>query len=59
VLATLAEYERVRAVPEQSLAKLGHADEAVERVVVRSDRFLITEKLRGAPEASGTIGPRR
>lgn len=49
-LLTLKEYERVRSNGRGGLAVLGHEDETVERVVVRNERFVMTEKFGRAGE---------
>ena len=45
VLLTLEEYEQVRAKGERGLARVGHEDGSIERVVARNDRFVMTEKF--------------
>src|SRR5689334_13095577 len=45
VAMTLAEYERVRAQDDRFALVPGHENPAIERVVVRSDRFLVVDKL--------------
>lgn len=50
VLLTLEEYEQVRAAGERGLARIGHEDGSIERVVARNDRFVTTEKFGPAGE---------
>jgi hypothetical protein len=58
VLLTLAEYEQVRAGPARGLEVPGHEDLAVERVLARNDRFLVTEKFGRAGEVFAESDPR-
>lgn len=44
ILVTLAEYERVRSSEMHNLTAPGHEDESVERVVARTERYVVTEK---------------
>jgi hypothetical protein len=59
VLTTLAEYEQVRAVPEQGLARIGHEDPSIEHIVARNDRFLVTKKVGAAGEVHRETDPRQ
>ena len=54
----VAEYEQVRAVPEQGLAGIGHDDPSVERIVTQNDRFLVTAKFGRAGEVHRENDPR-
>ena len=58
VLLKLAEYEQVRAVPEQGLALVGHEDLSVERVVAQNGRFLVTKKFGRAGQVHRENDPR-
>ena len=49
-LLTLKEYEAVRSDGRQGLAVLGHEDPAIERVLERNERFVMTEKFGPAGE---------
>ena len=55
---TRAQYENVRSVPTWSLAVAGHEDSAVERVVQRNERFVITEKFGEAGRVAADTDPR-
>jgi hypothetical protein len=46
---TLAEYEQVRRNPKHFVVVPGHHVVDVERVVERTDRYAVVEKLPGAP----------
>ncbi len=59
VLMTLDEYEHVRARGERGLAAVGHNDPAIEQVVARNDRFVVTEKFGRAGEVHRETDPRR
>ena len=59
VLATLEEYEAVRARGAFGLAAIGHEDPEIERVVARNDRFLTTEKVGRAGEVHRQTDPRQ
>jgi hypothetical protein len=50
VLVTIPEYEAVRSDPRRGFAVAGHEDPAIENVVERTDRFLVTEKFGRAGE---------
>lgn len=58
VLLTLSEYEQVRSGGERGIAALGHDDPTIERVIDRTDRFLITEKFGVAGEVHQEGDPR-
>jgi len=49
-LLTLKEYEEVRATGKQGLAVLGHEDPTLEKVLKRTERFVLTEKFGRAGE---------
>jgi 5-bromo-4-chloroindolyl phosphate hydrolysis protein len=46
---TLAEYERIRQDPQHFVVVPGHDVVDVERIVERTDRYAVVEKLPGAP----------
>jgi hypothetical protein len=58
LLVTLPDYERVRSDPRWTLTIPGHEDPQVERVVERTDRFLITEKSGRAADVAVERDPR-
>jgi hypothetical protein len=58
VLLTLAEYERVRSDGRYGLAFPGHEDAAIERVLERNDRFVMTEKFGAAGAVHDEADPR-
>src|ERR1044071_437670 len=58
VLLTLTEYEQVRAGAARGLEVPGYEDLAVERVVARYDRFVVTEKFGPAGEVFAEHDPR-
>jgi len=58
VLLGLDEYENVRSVPERGLARKGHEDLGIERVVAVNDRFVTTEKFGPAGESHRRTYPR-
>ena len=58
LLVTLLEYERVRSDPRWPLTIPGHEDPTIERVVKRTDRFLVAEKLGRAAEVAIELDPR-
>ena len=58
VLLTLAEYEQIRATPEGGLARPGHEDLAIERVVASNARYVTTEKFGRAGEVHAEGDPR-
>ena len=58
VLLTLAEYERVRSGSRRGVAKPGHEDLSIERVLDQNDRFTVTEKFGAAGEMYGQSDPR-
>ena len=58
LLLTLREYEQVRSRGELGLAAPGHDDASIERVVAKTDRFVITEKLGPATDVHAGADPR-
>ena len=56
---TLSEYERVRARATWFVLKPGHENPTRERVVERTDRFLIVEKLGEAATIAKSLDPRQ
>lgn len=52
------EYEAVRAKGERFLLLQGHEDPAIERVVERTDRFLVVDKIGEAAEIARDLDPR-
>jgi hypothetical protein len=58
VLLTLEEYERVRADGRQGLAKPGHEDLSIERVLEQNERFTMTEKFGPAGATHQQTDPR-
>ena len=55
---TPAEYERVRAHPRRFAVVKGHELPEVERVVERTDRYAVVEKLPAAAEIAEDTDPR-
>jgi hypothetical protein len=53
-----SEYESVRAEPDRFLVAPGHEHEDMERVVTRTDRFEIVEKLGRAAVVAAAADPR-
>ena len=47
IVATIEEYETVRQRPNQFLVLPDHVDSELERVVGKTDRFAVVEKLQG------------
>ena len=58
VLMTLDEYEHIRGSGERGMAKIGHEDLSIERVVDRNDRFVTTEKFGVAGDVHTGADPR-
>ena len=58
LLATFPEYERVRADARWTLTIPGHEDLEIERIVERTTRFVITEKLGRAADVAVEQDPR-
>lgn len=59
VLATLTEYEAVRARPRGGILVAGHPEPSIERVVDENERFVVTEKFGEAGEIHAAQDPRR
>ena len=55
---TRAEYEAVRATGDRFLLVDGHKDEEIERVVDRTDRFVVVEKLGMGAQLARELHPR-
>ncbi len=55
---SIAEYEAVRAHADRFLLADGHEDSDVERVVERTDRFIVVEKLGEGREVARRLDPR-
>ena len=58
VRMTRAEYERVRSNPIHFVVVPGHENPEVERVLERTDRFLVVEKAPGEQEIARAADPR-
>src|SRR3954447_3090132 len=58
VSISLDEYEEVRRSPVRFFLMPGHEDKSVERVVSRTDRYVIVEKVGEAADEAGDLGPR-
>jgi hypothetical protein len=56
--ATRAQYEAVRSNPLRFLVLPGHEDEEVERVVERTDRFVVVVKLGEGARLAAEQDPR-
>lgn len=56
---TPEEYESVRASPTRFVLLPGHEDTTIERILERTERFVVVEKLPGGPaEAAAREDPR-
>jgi hypothetical protein len=55
---TLAEYEAVRSQPTQFAVLPGHEMDRIERVVERSNHFVLVEKLNRPAEIASQNNPR-
>jgi hypothetical protein len=55
---SLAEYESVRANPRQFILAPGHEIPAVERVIRRTDAYVVVEKIGDAGRVADTTDPR-
>jgi hypothetical protein len=55
---TLAEYESVRAFARQFILAPGHEVAQVERVIRRTDEYLVVEKVGEAGEVADKTDPR-
>jgi hypothetical protein len=58
VLMTLEEYEHIRGTGERGMARIGHEDLSIERVIARNDRFVTTEKFGVAGDVHTKGDPR-
>lgn len=58
LVASLAEYEAIRANPQRFLVLPGHERADVERVVENRDRYLVVEKFGEAGEIAEQTDPR-
>jgi hypothetical protein len=59
VEVVLGEYEAVRRHPDRFLVAPGHENEEIERVVTRSSRFVVTEKLSDGRTTPAESDPRQ
>ena len=58
VKATRAEYEAVRSNPLRFLLLAGHEDDSVERVVERTERFVVVVKMGEGARVAAERDPR-
>ena len=58
VSISLEEYEAVRRDSTRFFVLPGHEDESVERVIERSDRYVVVEKVGDAAEEADELDPR-
>jgi len=58
VALTLAEYESARANPREFILAPGHELPEIERVVRRTDAYVIVEKVGEAGQVADTTDPR-
>jgi hypothetical protein len=58
VAIRLDEYEAVRQHPTRFVVLAGHEDETIERVVDRTDRFLVVEKTGEGADVARERDPR-
>jgi hypothetical protein len=58
VSISLQEYEEIRESPTRFFVLAGHEDETVERVVERTDRYVVVEKRGEAAEEAEELDPR-
>ena len=56
VSLTLAEYDEVRAQVDHFLVLPGHDDPVIERVVRRTDRYLVVDKVAAVERQVGGDG---
>jgi hypothetical protein len=54
----IGEYEAVRRTPTRFLVIPGHEDDRVERVVERSERYIVVEKIGEAADEAEDLDPR-
>ncbi|HET6656433.1 MAG TPA: hypothetical protein VFG61_00925 [Gaiellaceae bacterium] len=55
---SIDEYEGVRRAPTRFFVIPGHEDESVERVIERSDRYVVVEKIGAAADEAEDLDPR-
>jgi hypothetical protein len=58
VSISIDEYETVRRAPTRFFVIPGHEDESVERVIERSDRYVVVEKFGEAADEAEDLDPR-
>jgi hypothetical protein len=58
VSISLEEYEEVRRSPVRFFLIPGHEDKSVERVVSRTDRYVVVEKVGEAADEADDLDPR-
>ncbi|HVD66170.1 MAG TPA: hypothetical protein VNB65_04655 [Gaiellaceae bacterium] len=58
IAISLSEYEEVRGTATRFFVLPGHEDESVERVVSRTDRYVVVEKIGDAAEEAEDLDPR-
>jgi len=58
VAISIDKYEAVRRIPTRFLVIPGHEDKGVERVVERSERYIVVEKIGEAADEAGDLDPR-
>jgi hypothetical protein len=58
VAISIEEYEAVRRSPTRFFVLPGHEDEGVERVVERSERYIVVEKIGEAADEAEDLDPR-
>jgi hypothetical protein len=59
IQVTIGEYEAVRAAGTRFAVSPGHEDPSLERVVDRTDRFFVVEKLGAAGVEAEKLDPRQ
>ena len=55
---TQGEYDSVRAKPTHFFVKPGHVDPEIERVIGRTDRYMIVEKIGDGAAVAERLDPR-
>ncbi len=58
VSISIDEYEGIRRTPTRFFVIPGHEDESVERVIERSDRYVVVEKIGEAADEAEDLDPR-
>ena len=58
VSISIDEYETIRRAPTRFFVIPGHEDESVERVIERSDRYVVVEKFGEAADEAEDLDPR-